>query len=319
MIGNTKNEPLTKGMGGSTRLNARHTHVPAIMGFTLIELLVVIAVIAILAAMLLPALTMAKEKGKASYCLNNLRQIGIAANLYADDYQETFFCGLDNANASPWTFDTPNGGGWYLNPRSTVLVPAVSADDTINDSEPPGGAYWGVGYAAYVANNQKLFGCPDGKVVDEWHDAGLNYPWEFWMNSTYDQDMWLIQPWNGEGNQYGMPINGAALHPLKRTTYISPQTTIFCQDATEQRTEGPPDTLGLFPGESEILTQWAPDGGLQALYPGVDLLSGWWRHNRGCNTLWVPGNVSKLKQVPRTVGYDYRYYTGEQPIVMPKF
>ncbi len=126
------------------------------LGFSLIELLVVIAVIAILAALLLPALQGAKERAAATTSLNNLRQLGIALHIYAGDYDDALPPNMGKDGIRD-TVERAEFANWANNVMTWELDP----DNTNTTLLRIGGL------GPYTSGSDKIFRCPSDTALSD--------------------------------------------------------------------------------------------------------------------------------------------------------
>ncbi|MGA9777272.1 MAG: prepilin-type N-terminal cleavage/methylation domain-containing protein [Limisphaerales bacterium] len=174
-------------------------------GFTLTELLVVLATLAILAALMLPALAGTQPRSKAFQCLNNMRQLALAWTLYASENNERLAINSDPAehNGSAF-FPTPNGSSpsWVIGVLSWGIAPAnTNTAYLVNDADSLLGGYLCRNYEVFACPAAAYFLSPFQRSIGDWDHrvrtvsmdaavgAGYKYPV---ANFGWDPAQWYV-------------------------------------------------------------------------------------------------------------------------------
>jgi prepilin-type N-terminal cleavage/methylation domain-containing protein/prepilin-type processing-associated H-X9-DG protein len=175
-----------------------HQNPKRVCGFTLIELLVVIAIIAILAAVLLPVLAKARERGQQVACLSNMRQWGLADNLYVDDNNQVF----------PYPkYESPYVQGNDGDYPSWLVIPTYHNQGYGND-------VWFNALPSYVGSIplwQVAASMTSGKTQNIYNMAFYNWKGVFYCPTATAQGIYAVDAQGGNGDDYDMEPNNRPL------------------------------------------------------------------------------------------------------------
>lgn len=179
-------------------------------GFTLIELLVVVTIIAILAALLLPALAGTKAKGRALWCLNSERQLALASQMYADDSGDRLPYNLGEQDIKS-TVNQSN----FLNWCSSIMNWELDADNTNTVLLTEGGI------GPYVSRASRVYRCPsDWYVSDIQAGAG-------WSARVRSISMNAMVGNAGRFSQSGANVNNPGYQQFFKLSHVPQPSQIF--------------------------------------------------------------------------------------------